>query len=123
MSSTIKFTIFVRKNELTVAGEATSKSIGSNIRLVVDANWIISPLFRQSCRVIKERDRGHFMDMMRVNHEPYELPFYCHQELCSCSQSKQHQQGHQKSTIYDLESAIMKGKCSCLISSLLSMGN
>lgn len=34
--------------KLTVAGEATSRSIGSNIRLVVGANWMISPLIRHS---------------------------------------------------------------------------
>lgn len=33
---------------LTVAGEATSKSMGSKIKLVVFANWMISPLFKQS---------------------------------------------------------------------------
>jgi len=31
-----------------VAGEATSKSIGSKIKLVVAASWMISPLLRQS---------------------------------------------------------------------------
>ncbi len=32
----------------TVAGEATSRSIGSKIKLVVGESWIISPLIRQS---------------------------------------------------------------------------
>ena len=34
--------------KLTVAGEATSKSMGSNMRLVVLASWMISPLIRHS---------------------------------------------------------------------------
>lgn len=33
---------------LTVAGEATSKSIGSKIKFVVGASWMISPDIRQS---------------------------------------------------------------------------
>lgn len=37
-----------QNNELTVAGEATSRSMGSNIRLVVLASWMISPLIRHS---------------------------------------------------------------------------
>ena len=32
----------------TVAGEATSRSMGSKMRLVVGASWIISPLIRHS---------------------------------------------------------------------------
>ena len=31
-----------------MAGEATSRSMGSNMRLVVEESWIISPLIRQS---------------------------------------------------------------------------
>ncbi len=34
--------------ELTVAGEAASRSIGSNMRLVVGASWMISPLIKHS---------------------------------------------------------------------------
>jgi hypothetical protein len=33
-----------------VAGDATSRSIGSKIKLVVGESWIISPLIRQSCK-------------------------------------------------------------------------
>jgi hypothetical protein len=41
---------FIRLNviQLTVAGEATSKSMGSKIKFVVLASWMISPLFKQS---------------------------------------------------------------------------
>lgn len=34
--------------QFTVAGEAASRSIGSNIRFVVGASWMISPDIRQS---------------------------------------------------------------------------
>ena len=33
-----------------MAGEATSRSMGSNMRLVVSDSWMISPLMRQSWR-------------------------------------------------------------------------
>ena len=39
---------FSKKPIHTVAGEATSRSMGSNIKLVVGASWIISPLIKQS---------------------------------------------------------------------------
>lgn len=54
---------------LTVAGEATSKSIGSKIKFVVEANWMISPLFKQSWKKL-------FKKMSATRN--YSLKFYFH---------------------------------------------